>query len=126
MTTTKNALNILSTVSMPDLTTIDSQAKLELLREVRLIKRWTEPVEEAVLADLMADLESGKLDDLRDAGEDRWVIADMTLTLGKSTTWTYTKQTVALAQQLKEAKKAEKKNGDARGVTKSHFVARFD
>ena len=111
---------------MPDLTTIDSQAKLELLREVRLIKRWTEPVEEAVLADLMADLESGKLDDLRDAGEDRWVIADMTLTLGKSTTWTYTKQTVALAQQLKEAKKAEKKNGDARGVTKSHFVARFD
>ena len=111
---------------MPDLTTIDSQAKLELLREVRLIKRWTEPVEEAVLADLMADLESGKLDDLRDAGEDRWVAGDMTLTLGSSTKWTYSKQTVALAQQLKEAQAAEKQNGDATGVIKSHFVARFD
>jgi hypothetical protein len=126
MTTTKNALNILSTVSMPDLTTIDSQAKLELLREVRLKKREVLQVEEAVVADLMADLESGKLDDLRDAGEDRWVIADMTVTLGSTTTWTYSKQTVDLAQQLKEAQKAEKENGDARGVTKSHFVARFD
>tara|TARA_R100000081_G_scaffold66250_1_gene34113 strand:+ start:232 stop:567 length:336 start_codon:yes stop_codon:yes gene_type:complete len=111
---------------MPDLTTIDSQAKLELLREVRLKKREVLQVEEAVVADLMADLESGKLDDLRDAGEDRWVIADMTVTLGSTTTWTYSKQTVDLAQQLKEAQKAEKENGDARGVTKSHFVARFD
>ena len=111
---------------MPDLTMIDSQAKLELLREVRLKKREVLQVEEAVVADLMADLESGKLDDLRDAGEDRWVIADMTLTLGSKTTWSYSEQTIALAQQLKEAQAAEKKNGDARGVTTSHFVARFD
>ena len=126
MTFTKPDLNISKDVSTLGLTMTDGQAKLQLLREVKLRLKQDAAMEKTLLADLMADLESGKLDDLRDAGEDRWVSGDMTLTLGSKTSWKYSKQTVALAQQLKEAQKAEQENGDAKGVTKTHFVARFD
>ena len=126
MTFTKPDLNISKDVSTLGLTTIDSEELLDLFREVKDTERQILQVKQAVVDEMMKRLESGKLDDLRDAGEDRWVSGDMTLTLGSRTSWKYSEQTVALAQQLKEAQKAEQENGDAKGVTKTHFVARFD
>ena len=79
--------------------------------------------EKDFLAKLTIGLEAGELDDLRDGGEDRWLSGDMTLTRVQRRTFTYSDQTEALAMQLKEARKAEEKNGDAHAEIKEIWRA---
>ena len=79
--------------------------------------------EKDLLAKLTIALEAGELDDLRDGGEDRWLSGDMTLTRMQRRTFTYSDQTEALAMQLKEARKAEEKNGDAHAEIKEIWRA---
>jgi len=80
-------------------------------------------IEKDLLAKLTIALEAGELDDLRDGGEDRWLSGDMTLTRVQRRTFTYSDQTEALAMQLKEARKAEEKNGDAHAEIKETWRA---
>jgi len=82
-------------------------------------------IEKDLLAKLTIALEAGELDDLRDGGEDRWLSGDMTLTRVQRRTFTYSDQTEALAMQLKEARKAEEKNGDAHAEVKETWRAVF-
>lgn len=80
-------------------------------------------IEKDFLAKLTIALEAGELDDLRDGGEDRWLSGDMMLTRVQRRTYQYSDQTEALAMQLKEARKAEEKNGDAHAEIKESWRA---
>lgn len=80
-------------------------------------------IKKDMLAKLSIALEAGDLDDLRDGGEDRWLSGDMTLTRVQRRTFTYSDQTEALAMQLREARKAEEKNGDAHAEIKESWRA---
>lgn len=99
------------------------QLMLEKLAAVKHRLKADAAIEKDLLAKLDLALEMGALDDLRDAGEDRWISGDMTLTRQQRRTYQYSDQTEALAMQLKEAKKAEEKNGDAHAEVKEFWRA---
>ena len=99
------------------------QLMLEKLAAVKHRLKADAAIEKDLLAKLDLALEAGDLDDLRDAGEDRWISGEMTLTRVQRKSYTYSNQTEALAMQLKEAKKAEEKNGDAHYETKEFWRA---
>ena len=96
---------------------------LEKLAAVKHRLKADAAIEKDMLAKLDLALEAGDLDDLRDAGEDRWISGEMTLTRVQRKSYTYSNQTEALAMQLKEAKKAEEKNGDAHAEVKEFWRA---
>ena len=79
--------------------------------------------EKDFLAKLTIAYDAGELDDLRDGGEDRFLSGDLTLTRVQRRTYQYSDQTEALAMQLKEARKAEEKNGDAHAEIKESWRA---
>ena len=99
------------------------QLLLEKLAAVKHRLKADAAIEKDMLAKLSIALEAGDLDDLRDGGEDRWLSGDMTLTRIQRRTYQYSDQTEALAMQLKEARKAEEKNGDAHAEIKESWRA---
>ena len=99
------------------------QLMLEKLAAVKHRLKADAAMEKDLLAKLDIALEAGALDDLRDGGEDRWISGEMTLTRMQRKSYTYSNQTEALAMQLKEAKKAEEKNGDAHAEIKEFWRA---
>ena len=101
------------------------QLMLEKLAAVKHRLKADAAFEKDLLAKLDLALEMGALDDLRDAGEQRWISGDMTLTRQQRRTYQYSDQTEALAMQLKEAQKAEQANGDAHCETKEFWRAVF-
>ena len=99
------------------------QLLLEKLAAVKHRLKADAAIEKDMLAKLSIALEAGDLDNLRDGGEDRWLSGDMTLTRIQRRTYQYSDQTEALAMQLKEARKAEEKNGDAHAEIKGSWRA---
>lgn len=89
---------------------------LELLEKLSAVKhrlKTDAASEKDLIAKLDVLLELGYLDELRDGGEDRWIVEGMKLTRYQKRAWQYSDQTAKLELELKQCRAAEQANGDA-------------